>query len=417
MIGMLPCVCALEPGAAAGNILNSEGGIFVALTARQLLYLNILVNSGALCGSGFRTAGDMAGQLLPAAEGKERKILENLLADGRLRGMRILRRDCEDWGAGYCVFADGDAEAVVAFRGTTSGREWLDNFTAANRADGAHQLAARKYLDALDLSGYGLVTLTGHSKGGTKAMYCAVASGAADRCVSFDGQGFSDAFVAKYADRIAARRDAIENHSAGGDYINVLLNGIGNSRYYETYNPSGNPFLNHELTAMCDEAGEMHPGAQAPEAREFAAFANSLLQFLPGSRRDAALEFLGKMAALILKGDTETAGADDVMGLIHQRQYRREVSLLLAYIIRCERETGAPIRLLRGLLADMKMDGSIRGIGEKLLDLLAWQADNPLALWGIASGVNILVSDADWSYILELISDAAWLSERMERSA
>ena len=361
---------------------------------------------------------ELAQQLLKDAnEDKERTILENILLDDRLRRMTILHPACEDWGAGYCVFADGNEEAVVAFRGTTTGREWLDNFTAANQTDSAHQQAARKYLDALDLSGYETVTVTGHSKGGNKAMYCAVVSDAADRCVSFDGQGFSDAFMKKYADRIAGRQDRIENHCTGGDYINVLLNGVGNSHYYETYNPSGNFFLNHELTAMCDDAGNMHPGVQQAEAQEFGAFANSYLDALPVRWKDSTLELLGKTAALVLKGDTETAGADNILELMHQRQYRRELSFLLAYIIRYERDTGIPIRMLRGLLTNSKMGAPSREIGEKLLDLLAWQADNPLALWGIASGVNLLVSDADWSYILELVSDAAWLSDRIARSA
>ena len=390
----------------------------MALSTQQLLCLNVLMNDDALCTGVPATAGEFARRILEGGSAdKVRTILGNILTDERLREMRILRADCEEWGAGYCVFADGSSEAVVAFRGTTTGREWLDNFTAADQADGAHQAAARKYLDALDLSGYETVTLTGHSKGGNKAMYCAVASDAANRCVSFDGQGFSDAFMEKYADRIAGRRDQIENHCAGGDYINVLLNGVGSSRYYETYNPSGNFFLNHELTAMCDDAGNMHPGAQQAEAREFGAFANSCLDALPARWRDSTLELLGKAAALVLKGDTETAGADDILELMHQRQYRRELGFLLAYVIRYERDTGIPIRMLRGLLANLKTGAPFREIGEKLLDLLAWQADNPLALWGIASGVNVLVSDAEWSYLLELVSDAAWLSDRMKRSA
>ena len=390
----------------------------MALSTRQLLCLNALMNGDALCTDTPANVGEFARQLLKSAgTGKERVILENILADERLRGMSVLNPACEAWGAGYCAFADGNDELVAAFRGTTTGAEWYDNFAAANQSDSAHQRAALAYVEGIDLSGYGTVTVTGHSKGGNKAMYCAVVGDGVDRCVSFDGQGFSDAFMEKYARQITERKGRIENHCAGGDYINILLNGIGNSFYYETYNSTGNFFLNHELTAMCDAAGNMHPGAQEPAAREFSAFANAYLRALPMRWRDSTLDMLGKMAALILKGDTKTAGADDLLALIHQRQYRRELSFLLAYIIHYERDTGMPIGLLRGLLKNEKADASLREIGDKLLDLLKWQADNPLALWGIASGVNVLVSDADWSYILELVSDAAWLSERIGRSA
>ena len=390
----------------------------MALNTQQLLYLNVLMNGGALCTDAPANAGEFARRLLESAStDKERTILENILADERLRGMTVLNPACEAWGAGYCAFVDGNDEIVVAFRGTTTGAEWYDNFAAANEADSTHQRAALAYLEGIDLSGYASVTVTGHSKGGNKAMYCATLSDRVDRCASFDGQGFSDAFMEKYARQIGDRRDRIENHCAGGDYINVLLNGIGKTHYYETHNPSDNFFLNHELTAMCDDAGNLHPGAQEPTAREFGAFANSYLRALPARWRESTLDLLGRMAALILKGDTKTAGAGDLWSLIHQRQYRRELSFLLGYIIRYERDTGIPVRTLRGLLANLNAGAPLREIGEKLLDLLEWQADNPLALIGIASGVNVLISDANWSYILELISDAAWLSERIERSA
>ena len=390
----------------------------MVLSTQQLLYLNVLMNSDALCGDSFgggRSVRELA-EGMQEKNPKERKILENILADEHLREVRMLRSACEDWGAGYGVFADGDDEMIVAFRGTTTGAEWYDNFAAANLADSAQQRAALAYLEGLNLAGYETVTVTGHSKGGNKAMYCAAVSDRVDRCVSFDGQGFSDAFAEKYARQIAERGDGIENHCAGGDYINVLLNGIGKTYYYETYNPSGNFFLNHELTAMCDDEGNMRPGAQTPEAREFGAFANAYLRALPMQWRDSTLDMLGKAMALLLKGDAKVAGASDLLALLRQRRYRRELSFLLAYVIRYERDTGIPVGLLRGLLANLKADHPLRKIGDELLDILAWQAENPLALWGIASGADALVKDADWSYILELISDAAWLSNRIERS-
>ena len=383
----------------------------MALTAQQLLYLNVLMNSDALCTGDFQSVGDLAADdlaNLAADAGKERVILENILADEQLKGMRIVDILCEDWGAGYGVFADGDAEAVVAFRGTTTGEEWYDNFAAANQADGAHQIAAREYLEGLDLSGYETVTVTGHSKGGNKAMYCAVLCEEVDRCVSFDGQGFSDEFMIKYGDRIRLRQGRIENHCAGGDYINILLNGIGNSFYYETFNSSGNFFLNHELTAMCDEEGLMHPGEQEPGVLKLDAFGNSYLRSLSDSRKASTLDLLGKAAALILKGDTAVAGAGDLLALMNQRRYRKDLTELFAYIIQYERKTGGLIDGLREITQNAEIGDLFRGIGNRLLDLLAWQANNPAAIWGIASGINLLIENREWSYMLGLISEAAW---------
>ena len=68
-----------------------------------------------------------------------------------------------------------------------------------------------------------------------------------------------------------------------------------------------------------------------------------------------------------------------------------------------------------GLTADVyRVSAVFQEIGDKLLDLLEWQAKNPLAAWGVASGINFLVEDAEWSYILGLISDAEWLSARLD---
>ena len=385
------------------------------LDVRQLLYLNVLMNSALLCGNDFESVGEFAERTLQSADKpKERVILENILADERLRNMAILDARCEKWGAGYGAFADGSEEAVVAFRGTTTGAEWYDNFISANQADGAHQRAARAYLEGLDLSGYERVTVTGHSKGGNKAMYCAAVSDVADRCVSFDGQGFSDAFMMKYADRLRSRQGRIENHCAGGDYINILLNGIGRSYYYETFNSTGNFFLNHELTAMCDDEGRMHPGDQDVELKKLDLFGNSYLRSLSDERRNSALDFLGRAMALILKGDAAVAGADDLLELVRQPKYRRDLAGLLAYIIQYERQTGEVIGALRRIVANSEMDASLRGIADRLLDALAWQADNPLAAWGIATGINALVENRAWSYLLGVISEAALLSGRIK---
>ena len=52
------------------------------------------------------------------------------------------------------------------------------------------------------------------------------------RCVSFDGQGFSDEFVEKDQDRIRRRQQVIENHNMEYDYVNILLNDVGKRIYY-----------------------------------------------------------------------------------------------------------------------------------------------------------------------------------------
>lgn len=76
------------------------------------------------------------------------------------------------------------------------------------------------------------VTVTGHSKGGNKAKYITVLDSSVDRCVSFDGQGFSDEFMTEYQEQISQNQNKIENHNVDYDYVNLLLNDVGNKTYY-----------------------------------------------------------------------------------------------------------------------------------------------------------------------------------------
>ena len=79
------------------------------------------------------------------------------------------------------------------------------------------------------------ITVTGHSKGGNKAKYIALMDDSVSRCVSFDGQGFSDEFVKHYKDRICERQKVIENHNMEYDYVNILLNDVGRRFYYQGF--------------------------------------------------------------------------------------------------------------------------------------------------------------------------------------
>lgn len=142
--------------------------------------------------------------------GKEWNRIIRLIAENpRLSSMSIqsVHRDEADGGGGgmSAVFADSRlGEAIVVFRGTAAG-EWRDDFlggAVTGQADGvstAQQENALRWYRSLGLSGhFSRITVTGHSKGGNKAKYIALMEESVNRCVSFDGQGFSDEFIVKY---------------------------------------------------------------------------------------------------------------------------------------------------------------------------------------------------------------------------
>lgn len=116
-------------------------------------------------------------------------------------------------------------EMYVIFKGTENGDEWRDNFEGLYTYDTAAQRNASDYVDRM-MEGRGddwKVVVSGHSKGGNKAMYAAVTNSHVDECYSFDGQGFSNYFFNKYVAQIAANRDKIHSYNYEGDFVSPLL--------------------------------------------------------------------------------------------------------------------------------------------------------------------------------------------------
>jgi len=149
------------------------------------------------------------------------------LAEGKERAEDSLQE-----GALSAVFVNEETgEAVVAFRGTAE-YEWKDNFLGGapttDPIDGVstqYQRSALEWYQGLGLAdaGYTTITVIGHSKGGNKAKYIAILDTSVTRCISFDGQGFSDEFYGFYKREIAQRQYAITNYNVEYDYVNLLL--------------------------------------------------------------------------------------------------------------------------------------------------------------------------------------------------
>jgi ribosomal 50S subunit-associated protein YjgA (DUF615 family) len=144
-------------------------------------------------------------------------------------------------GMRAACFVDASGGATVVFRGTSGAYEWHDNGQGGYLPDTVQQKAALGYIEGL--KDYNNITVTGHSKGGNKAQYVAIMSSKIDRCVSFDGQGFSKEFIDEYKDKIAANCHKITSISASSDYVNCLLFPVsGTQRYIETES-EGEDFL------------------------------------------------------------------------------------------------------------------------------------------------------------------------------
>ena len=146
------------------------------------------------------------------------------------------------------------------------------------------------------------MTVTGHSKGGNKSKYIALLDDTVDHCVSFDGQGFSDKFMAQYKDQIAARQNVIENHNVDYDYVNLLLNDVGETTFYKGQDLGEGGFLENHCPNTFMKFGEggsfemvVNPEGQGKEMQALDQFLNSYLRSLSDSERNGALELVNAL--------------------------------------------------------------------------------------------------------------------------
>lgn len=207
------------------------------------------------------------------------------------------------------------------------------------------------------------ITVTGHSKGGNKAKYVSLLDHTVDHCVSVDGQGFSDKFMQKYADVIAARQSVIENHNIDYDYVNLLLNDVGATVYYQGYDYGKGGFLeNHCPNTFLnfDEDGTftitVNPNGQAQEMKALDMFLNNTLRSLPDEKRTDMLVMINAIAdsAFSIKGKSTTDVANMFLQLAADEKYADDLAYLLAYTIEYEQAHPEFAKQINHVLEDLE---------------------------------------------------------------
>ena len=201
-------------------------------------------------------------------------------------------------------------ELLVVFRGTSKG-EWLDNFlggAATDAEDGVstkQQVRALKWYQSLSKAGC-YVTVTGHSKGGNKAKYITVLDDSVDRCVSFNGQGFSEEFIDWYYARIGIRKVIIENHNTEYDYVNWLLHDFGKNFYYKNQMPEKGFLAGHCANAFLKwgkhEAFEMEKAGNEPPGiiKELDKTLNQILHRIPKKQKIELVTWIGERVQSVM---------------------------------------------------------------------------------------------------------------------
>ena len=399
-----------------------------SLSTEQMLILNNLMYMNgsdpfpSFYGNSGRTIGEVINQIDTSrisekedysffTSGKEwNEIISAVKADPKLMDTRIVQTHIDGKGANSILFANS-SEAVVVFQGTASA-EWKDNFTGGagtTHLDGVstdQQQAALDWFQSLDLDGYDSVTVSGHSKGGNKAKYITIMSDSVDHCVSFDGQGFSDEFVDKYQGRIAANQSKISNHNASGDYVNILLNDVGERHYYKEYNVGeGKLAENHCPNTMMrvDKYGNvwMDETTQNPDLQKVDGFLNSYLRTLPDKDRRATMDVVGDIAQIAFTGGS----GQEIVDVLTSGDNKETAASLLAYVIKYEQTDPEFAEALKGILRGLGMEG--------VSGLVDWVTGFMNSRWfAVALGAADWASDKVPDWALDKLRD--YIKENMD---
>ena len=277
-----------------------------------------------------------------------------------------------------------EKEAVVAFRGTAS-NEWVDDFLGANQVDSLQQINALEWYksvyEKLHLEDY-TVSVIGHSKGGNKAKYITILNDTPDRCVSFDGQGFSDEFIQHYKKKILRRQGVIENHNIDFDYVNILMNDIGKKTYYIGYDYGKFGFAeSHSPNTFFDfgENGEyqmrVNPNGQRPEMQIMDQFINSMIRSGISAKEQAEtnklLGILVEKAFAIGKDNTVTEYINLLCDLVGDPTYSDNTAYVLAFCIKYSRQNQEFLKALKDIMVNFKMDDVV-----KIIDMFEGLVDS-----------------------------------------
>lgn len=181
-------------------------------------------------------------------------ILQQIINKPNLQKIKINNTNSYKNGMKFACFTDDENNATVVFRGTSTINEWDDNGAGIYEEETVEQIEALNYVNNLS---YDNITVTGHSKGGNKAQYVTILSPKVIKCVSVNGQGFSNEFINKYRKEINNNQFKIISINAKYDYVNCLFNSISGKIHYIKTEIQINPFYYHKSNILLDENGNL----------------------------------------------------------------------------------------------------------------------------------------------------------------
>lgn len=206
-------------------------------------------------------------------------ILVQIKNKPNLKKLRIINIDNYKELIRFAGFVDEKRNVTVVFRGTATTKEWEDNGQGAYEYDTEEQIDALNYINSLEFNN---ITVTGHSKGGNKAQYVTILSSKINKCISVNGQGFSNEFINKYKDEIEKNKSKLVCINSKYDYVNCLFNSIAENYHFIETEIQINPLDYHKLNILLNEDGDLRTETnEAFITRIINNFSISLISDLP----------------------------------------------------------------------------------------------------------------------------------------
>lgn len=289
-------------------------------------------------------------------------IYEMAKSDPKILNLKVTNQYYEsETGAWMACFVDSDGQAYAVFAGTGE-NEWRDDCVAGTMADSPQQEKTLEWIGQLP---YDDIIVTGHSKGGNKAMYVAVTSNKVSECYAYDGQGFSLEFCNKYSAEILTKRDKIHLTANYRDFVNILLINIaGDTKYIKNDEGVANASEYHAPNALFkyDQNGNIkyelgETGNQDISMRMFHEVTVYLLQNATEAEKIVALSVMGELLTDLIGGENAVV-REDIKDMFDVDGIEIVLRYFTKYLQDVKKENPSKYKIYREYFKEYIRDGS-----------------------------------------------------------
>lgn len=295
----------------------------------NLIYYDLRTPPGCNVGEFVRNLINSGSFDVYKAENSEKyRILKLILKDPELCSLDIVNpyesTETKQFMSG---FQDQEGNSTIVFRGTCDDIQWNDNAEVIVVSDTMCQQEALDYVEGMHAKyGFDDITVSGHSKGGNNSQYVTILSPYVERCLSLDGNGFSNDFIEKYRDEISKNKDKITSISDENDAVCQLgISIAGEVKYVKTN--IGLPPDTHQPYVVIGDDGELI-GPLQDEPGEFGKKIALLNKYIMALPEDVRSKVAHTAIETFIQGDA--VSYEDVLILIFTTLYSlRALSLEL----------------------------------------------------------------------------------------